>query len=149
MTTPQRPRSKGFLPRCLGVRISAGTVLTPTLTRQWTHRLSPWRVGEEPRVLPPLSASLSAGLSGTGTWGQSGADVLGVARVWKSPYQNSHIRFSSVPACSCLLGGSRAADAPSKFGRQQPRGGYGGNFSSRLGLILEEALGWVRTHGSA
>lgn len=72
-------------------------------------------------------------LSGTGTWGHSGVDILGVARVWKSPYWNSHIGFSSVPACSCLLGGARAADAPSKFGRQEPRGGYGGNFCSRVG----------------
>ena len=44
---------------------------------------------------------------------------------------------------------SRAADAPSEFGRQEPRGGYGGNFSSRVELILEEALRYARTHGSA
>lgn len=88
-------------------------------------------------------------LSGAGTWGHSGVDILGAARVWKSPYWNSHIRFCSVPACSCLLGASRAADAPSEFGRQEPRGGYGGNFSSKVELILEEALGYARTHGSA
>lgn len=110
-------------------------------TRQLTHRVpGEWERGPVHRCLSQPHFQQVHYPPGTGTWGHSEVDILGVARVWKSPYWNSHIGFSSVPACSCLLGGSRAADAPS-LAEQEPRGGYGGNFGSRVGLILEEALG--------
>lgn len=52
-------------------------------------------------------------------------------------------------ACLLLSRGSRAAAAPLKLGRQEPRGGHGGNFSSRVGLILEDAFVWARAPGLA